>query len=135
MTLILPDHYHYLFRTSFLTLLTCLYELYRGYYIMAMLALSVTTTSIVYWWHPDYSWRRYLDIVVVQSAIGMQSIIVWNAEYAYLYYPILAIGVACYPLGIYYYSVQHHASSALAHSGVHIIINIATLVVCSGKLE
>ena len=135
MTLILPDHYHYLFRTSFLTVLTCLYELYRGYYIMAMLAFSVSTTSIVYWWYPDYSWRRYLDIVVVQSAIGMQSIIVYNAEYASVYYPLLALGVACYPLGIYYYSIHNHGLSTLAHSGVHVIINLATLIVCSGKLE
>ena len=67
----LPEaHYTLLWRLSWLSLLAGVFALARGHGLeLAAVPLSVGATSLLYWCSPDNSWRRTLDIVVVQCAL------------------------------------------------------------------
>jgi len=73
-------------------------------------------------------------MVVVKTCIGSQLLISYNAQYAVPYYIITLSGMACYPIGIYYYSKNKHWESVYSHLGVHILINIGAIILYSGKI-
>ena len=73
------DHSIFLLRISFVNFLSSVYAVYQKHYILALLPAEIFLTSINYWCHPDYSWRRYVDILFVNFAI------VYQTSYAFLH--------------------------------------------------
>ena len=135
MDTILPrEQYILIYRVSHILIITSLYAIYNKHYILFLDPVSIFFSSILYWYKPDYSWRRYFDMVVVKTCIGSQLLISYNAQYAVPYYIITLTGVACYPLGIYYYSKNKHWESVYSHLGVHLLINIGHIILYSGKI-
>ena len=68
--LILPrEQYLLLWKISWISLFSCAFAIYRGYYDLACVPGGVWLTSINYWKKPMYSYRRTLDIVVVTTSI------------------------------------------------------------------
>lgn len=61
-----------IYNTSYLCFLTHLYAVYKGHYGISIIPLSVGLTSLHYWKNPDYSYRRYLDIIVVKTGLTYQ---------------------------------------------------------------
>ena len=61
-----PEQYKIIYNVSFLSLGSCMYAIYNGYYCLSICPGGVFLTSINYWRHPDYSWRRYLDMTYVK---------------------------------------------------------------------
>ena len=64
----------WLYRLSWLSASTCCLAVYMQLFDLAIVPAAVLFTSIKYWRCPDYSWRRYVDIVTVQFAICYQII-------------------------------------------------------------
>ena len=63
MTCILePQQCKLIYKVSFLSLGTSMYAFYNKHYSLSYVTGGVFLTSINYWKHPDYSWRRYVDI-------------------------------------------------------------------------
>jgi hypothetical protein len=112
-----------------------MYAVYRNHYHLAIVPGSVFLTSTHYWKKPDYSYRRYLDMVVVKTAAVYQYYMVYNAEHANLYYTILFFGILSYPVGIYYYHKKDYWKSTYAHMLLHILANIGNFVVYSGYIN
>jgi hypothetical protein len=132
--LILPKpQYTFLWRLSWLSLLSGIYALYRQHYYLAPAPIGVWLTSINYWRYPDYSWRRYVDIIYVHTALVYQIVKAYNMQNAKEYYMILAIGVAFYPIGVYFHSHKKLWLSTICHSQIHIFGNISNFVLYMGS--
>lgn len=123
----------YLYKSSYLFLCSFLYAIYRKQYNLAIVPGSVFLTSICYWKDPDNLYKRYLDMSVVHLGVIYQHSMVYNAEYATMYYTIFLIGVLFYPIGIYYKSRGDHWKSTYAHMLLHAFGNIGNIVVYSGS--
>ena len=135
-TEILPrKQYEYLWYISWLSLCSGVFGLYRGHpFHIAAGPLGVWLTSINYWRKPDYSWRRYLDIIYVHYALMHQIYYAYYSPYKYPSYFLLSVGVFYYQLGCYYYSKNNYELSAICHGRLHMYANLAgILVYCSDK--
>ena len=80
------------------------------------------------------SWRRTLDMGVVQVALFYQLWMTTGAQYALAYYIITGLGILAFPLGIYYYHKKEYWASTYAHMMLHIIANIANVVLYWGSV-
>ena len=129
-----PEQYHILWRASFFSLATSLYAIYKGHYNLAFCPAGVFCTSINYWRHPDYSWRRYVDMTYVHLALLYQLRAASRSEYGNNYYAIMALGACCYQVGVVYFKKKDYWRSTYAHVGLHFIANVGNLVLYSGKI-
>jgi len=132
---ILPKtHSRYLWRISWISLLSAFYAIYRKYYDLAVVPFGVFLTSINYWRHPDYSWRRYIDIGYVHVALFYQIYRAYGSENMLAYYAILVFGVLFFPVGVYFTDISPWISTLL-HGMVHIIGNISNMVLYRGHVN
>jgi hypothetical protein len=130
-----PPQYNLIYNVSFLTAGSCIYALYNGHYYMSICPGTVFITSINYWSYPDYSWRRYLDMVCVKLALSYQIYKAYRSPYMLHYYILVFMAACMYPLGIYYFRKKQYWHSTYAHCLLHIIANIANVILYSGKIE
>ena len=127
-----PEQCYYLCKISISSLIASLYALYKEYYELALIPFGVFLTSINYWIHPDYGWRRKLDIIYVSCSLTYQVTRAYRAENAYYYYALLGIGISSFPLGVLYRN--NVRASTFLHSLVHIFGNISNIVLYSGSI-
>ena len=99
-----PEQYNFLWKTSFLSLFSSLYGIYKGYNDISYSTFAVFLSSINYWKKPNYSWRRYLDITVVNISLIYHLLRAQNSQYSKLYYSTLFTGICFFPLSKYYYN-------------------------------
>ena len=101
---------------------------------LALLAALVLTTSLNYWRKPDYGWRRYMDIVVVQLALWWLSLRNLDTlePYRTVAFLILLIMVGTFVTSMLYRN--HVKFSTTLHMLVHLFGNVASLFVYSGGL-
>jgi hypothetical protein len=131
-TILEKEQYIILYRVSYLSLFSALYAFYMTHYSLAIVPGSVFLSSIHYWKKPDYSYRRYLDMAVVKTAVIYQHYMAYNAQYANMYYGILYVAMLSYPIAVYYYNKKDYWKSTYAHMMLHIIANIGNIVLYSG---
>jgi len=134
-TILEEEQYILIYRISYISLFSTLYATYNTHYNLALCPGSIFLTSIHYWKKPDYSYRRYLDMVVVKSAIIYQYYMAYNAQYAILHYSIFTLGILAYPVGIYYYNKKDYWKSTYAHITLHLLANIASIILYSGYIQ
>ena len=129
------NQYVYLWHMSWLAFYSGLYSVYRAqpWYIVVC-PFGVWLTSINYWRKPDYSWRRYLDIVYVHCAVFNHICYAYYSQYKYQYYFLLSIGIMYYHLGCYYYSKNNYELSTICHGRLHIYANLANMVLYCGYI-
>ena len=129
-----PEQCSFLYKASFLSLFTSLYAIYNKHYDIALVPFSIFCTSINYWRKPDYSYRRYIDIICVKAGLSYQIIRSYNAQYSNLYYMTLFIAIYFYVLGVHYYNKKLYWYSTYSHSMLHIIANISNIILYSGHI-
>jgi hypothetical protein len=128
------EQYSIIYKVSFLSLGSSIYAMYNGYYGMSIYPGGVFLTSVNYWRKPDYSWRRYLDMGYVKYALTCQLYNAYGAQYGREYCAVTFIAVCFYVLGVYYNKKSLYWHSTYAHCMLHIIANIANLILYSGKI-
>jgi hypothetical protein len=130
-----PEQYNFIWKTSFLSLFSFTYAIYKGHTDLALVAGGVFLTSINYWRKPTYSWRRKIDMVYVKTALLYQLIRAYKAEYRNQYYITIFIAICFYPISYHYYYKKQYWKSTYAHSMLHLIANISNIVLYSGMIE
>lgn len=139
--LTLPPHQsYYIWISAWTSIPSFLYARYTGHNELSIVPLSVYISSMIYWHNPiKYSWRRYLDMTVVLSGLGYQVYSSRNSKNLMYYYPVLFLGMTCFPLSTYVrkkYPDVHIGpiwGTTLLHCMVHIIGNIANIILYSGS--
>lgn len=129
------EQYGLIYKVSLLALVTGIYAIYKGHYIMALSPVGVFLTSINYWRKPDYSWRRYVDMTYVKLALIYQLYQGSRSEYMMEYYGVMMVATMMYPISIYYYKKNNYWNSTYAHCLLHVISNIGNIVLYSGRIE
>jgi len=128
-------HFRHIYRTSHLFLLTCLYGIFRGHYHAAIGPGAIFLTSLNHWRRPVYhSFRRYLDLAVVRSLPLYHHYMVYNAQYAIIYYIIFSIGTLSYIISCYFYDKKDYWKCTCFHIIVHLLANIGMCIVYSGYI-
>ena len=74
-------------------------------------------------------------MIVVKTAGVYQCYMVYNAEYANVYYTIFWLALLSYSIGVYYYHKKDYWKSTYAHMLLHIFANIGNVVVYSGYIQ
>lgn len=126
--------YVFIWRFSFVSLISAIYALYNNYYDIAIVPGGVFVTSITYWWKPNKSWRRNIDILYVKIALFYQIIRAIGADYALLYYLTTLTSIYFFYIGVYYYNKRNYWYSTYAHCMLHLIANIANIILYSGYI-
>ncbi len=117
-----------------LSVISGLYAIYMGKtYDIVSVPLLVSASSLLYWSHPTYSWRRNLDMTVVASTCTYQAYRGLYAEYSVPYYLFTLLGIACYFIGNHYGKRDRYLG-VLCHTGIHIFANIGNIILYSGKI-
>ena len=130
-----PAQYFLIWRVSFLSLFSSMYAIYNKHYDLAIVPGGVFCTSIMYWYKPDYSWRRTIDMSYVKIALCYQIIRAYNSTYYKLYYFSLIVSVLFYPLGIYFYKKKLFWNSTYSHCLLHVFANMGNFILYSGNIE
>lgn len=130
-----PEQYRFIFKTSFLLLGTTLYAIKRGYYGIAIVPGGIFITSVNYWRKPDYSWRRTVDIYYVKLAMVYQTFRALGTENIKLYIFLLFIATLFYLYGIHLYKKKLYWESTYSHSILHVIANLACIILYSSHIE
>lgn len=132
MELILyPEQYTIIWRVSWLSAVSSAYALYKGQYSLAAQRAIILLNSINYWRYPDYSWRRYIDIICIYPILAYHINYGLTSKYRTQYFIINTIGLACFPIGVYYYEMNDWWKSTYYHCALHIITNIANIILSS----
>jgi hypothetical protein len=130
-----PEQYSFIWKASFFSLFSTMYAFYNNHYDLAFVPGGVFLTSINYWYKPDYSWRRYVDMGYVHAALTYQILRAYTAEYSKIYYVSMCFAASFYPLGIYYYNKKQYWRSTYARSMLHLFANISNIILYSGYIE
>ena len=133
--ILIPDQYNIIFKLSFISGFTAGYAFYNNYIDIAIINGIVFLTSINYWRKPDYSWRRYLDMTMVKSAIIYEGIRAYTAEYSNTYYILILAAIIWYYFGVYCYTKKSFWLSTYSHCMLHILGNIAKIILYSGYIS
>lgn len=128
-----PDLARILWYTSWLTLGSGLYAVWRGAYALAVLTLAIFLTSINYWRWPDRGLRRYVDMGVVQiGLVGHLVAAVVTGSWGYCL--LTGLGMACYFVGeaAHQRGPEGWRTSTMWHAGLHVLANAGNVVLYSG---
>jgi len=58
----------------------------------------------------------------------------YKSQYMIQYYALMVIAVSFYQLGVYYYKKKLYWKSTYSHCMLHLIANIANIVLYSGRI-
>ena len=130
-----PEQCNFLWRTSWCTLPTAICAYYNNYYFSSALCICILLTSLNYWRKPVYGFSRNLDMFTTFTSVGLHLIKGINSEYALIHYPLVFIGLSCYPIGVYYYNKKQYWLSTYFHGSLHFISNVAYFILFCGKIE
>lgn len=127
MKTILPYKYFvWLYYVSFGGVVTTVYACYRRLYYTALIGPgAVMLTSINYWRHPDYSWRRYHDIVQVMYALVHHFS---QLQICTLYYVFLIASLCLFLKGVYHFNRREAGISTYYHFVFHLCSQIGNIV-------
>ena len=132
--ILLPEQYQLLWKTSWLSLGSSPYLYYRGHPSQAFLAICVFLTSVNYWYKPDYSWRRYLDIAVVCLSLSYQAFVARNAEHRVVYYTINSVAITSFLASRHFYQQKRWWASTLLHANLHLLANVSQCILVTGSV-
>ena len=128
-----PKQTSLLLKTSLSTVACVVYAFNKRQHDFALCNAVVLFTSVNYWRDPKYTCkRRYIDIVVVLSSLFYHMCVAFHSQRALQYYTITGLGMCFYHLGCIHYNDKDYWRSAYSHSVLHILANLAQIVLYSG---
>lgn len=127
-----PEQCKMIYNIAFVSLFSSMFGMYRQLYSHSIYPFVVFLTSINYWRHPDYSWRRYLDMTIVSYSMICQMFQSMKCVYQkyYLFFTFLAL--ISYQISIYYYAKNDNWKSTYFNCLLHIFANISLIFLFTG---
>jgi hypothetical protein len=134
-TILDEPQYMVLYKSSYTILISIAYALYRKHYVLIIVPSMVFLTSINYWRKPDYSWRRYFDMITVKCMMVYQIYVAYNAQFINHCLVLWVIGTFAYYFATVKYWNGDRWSSVYLHMLCHIFSNLGNLVLYSGRIK
>lgn len=119
-----------LYWTSYISLGTSLFSVYKNKLYILPIPLSVFLTSVNYWRNPIYGWRRNIDITTVCISGLSKLYIARNNIYNKEIYLLFNIGIFLYLIARF--MVQDPNISTMTHCMMHIVGNISVFILIYG---
>lgn len=127
--ILFPNQYNLIWRFSFLSLISTSFIILNPlYYDLAAVPFGVFITSVNYWFKPDYSYRRYIDMIYIYFALTYQIIRTYDIPNIHFYYISLGYSIIYYYFGIYFYNKQMYWMSTYCHCLLHVFANISNII-------
>ena len=121
--------------TSSVCAVVAAYGFYRGHYLSSILPVCVFLTSMNFWRHPIYGWRRNVDVACVIFSLFSMLIVAYYGTNWLRYYILITIAASCYPLSHYFTNQNMEHMGTLMHAYMHILGNIAVIILFSGEIR
>ena len=121
--LVTKEQANLLWYTSWCSLLSGSYGIYKRQHVLGLSSLTVFATSLLYWRKPTHSWRRLLDMMCVHAAFFYHVYRVAPTPYMKTYYKRAFLAVMMYPLSLYLHRKRLSWYSVYAHTCLHMIGN------------
>ena len=122
-----PIHALFLWRISWLCLLSSLYALRLNLTDVSLVSFMVYCTSLLYWRRPRYNYIRTIDMGMAFTSIYYH---VWKAygnEYGHIYSMKLCCIILLYPFSWWLHYKKHYWLSVYAHGLLHLFGNICNM--------
>lgn len=110
-----------------------MYALANNHYDLALVPGLVYLSSINYWRNPVGGIRKNIDMITIFSTLSYQLYRCLTAENMVSYLFIKILAMSCYPASLYFYDKDVDLS-VLFHCFVHILGNIANIILYSGSV-
>ena len=95
---------------------------------LAIIPIGVWLTSMNYWRHPIYDWRRILDMAYVHVGLCYQSYVAYfYRENTVWYFLFVSLAMGCYLLSIWVAKYNSWKGTYI-HGCVHVLGNIANVL-------
>ena len=111
------------------------YALYRKQYHFSIIPASIFLTSIHYWKYPIKSYKRNIDILVVNTLLPYQLYRSTDTKYANLHFVICLSATLFFPISIYFYNKKQYWLSTFLHMSMHILSNAANILLYSCQIK
>ena len=139
LTLPLPNA-HFIWYNAWLSVPSAIYALTRKSHHLAIVPVTVFTTSLLYWRNPVRdSWYRVLDMTTVFLGVTYQSIYAFQTiriTSPYRHFPaytsLVAASVGCYALSHTLMNRGRIWPATYAHASIHLVANVANMVLYHG---
>jgi hypothetical protein len=128
------DQARYIQKLAWLSIISSVVAAYRGHYDLCVAVSGVGATSLLYWSKPTYGLRRTIDISYVAASLLFH---MWKATTAtnkIPYFGIKIMAMLCYPIGCYYQKHNLSWAACFWHGGIHILGNIANIILYCGDI-
>jgi len=129
------NQYMVIFWIAPLAACSSLWAMYQHYYDLSFVCMGVYLTSVNYWRKPDYSWRRYVDMIAVKVAFAYHLFCAYGAEYCVWYIAFVCAALFSYYMGIVLFRQNLIWLSVFAHCMLHVFANVGNYVLYSGYLN
>ena len=129
------DQARYIQKLAWLSLMSGGVAAYRGYYDLCVAVTGVWATSLLYWSKPTHGVRRTIDISYVMGSLLFH---MWKASSAsnrVPYFIVKLMAMACYPIGCYYQNRNLSWAGCFWHGGIHILGNVANIILYCGEID
>jgi hypothetical protein len=128
------EHASIILRCVPLSFISGLYAIWMDQPLMiTSIPFIITCSSILYWSHPTYSWRRNLDIAAVLYTFNYQGYRALYADNSFYYFIFKFLGILSYFVGRYADKYNPYLG-VICHTGIHIFTNIGNIILYSGKI-
>ena len=130
-----PEVYKNISYTSQLFLVSTILGLYNKLYDLALSCGIVYFTSCFFWIDPDNSYRRYLDLIMVQIGIYYHVIRAIESDHMISYYILVILSSYCGIQSFYNFKVKKYNTSTLYHMLLHVGTNGALHVLYTSNIK
>ena len=124
---------HILWKTSWLTGLSSMYAFCKQQNTTGIILGNVFLTSVNFWKYPTLSWRRTMDIWMVRTCLLYQIHRSNTNQYGNIWMFLTSISITSYLRGCAEYRKLKYWTSTYNHMGLHVISNIANMILIAGE--
>ena len=126
-SLLIPEQYNTIWRLSWMPLCISYYSYNNKNKGIAIVNGLGACTSLLYWYYPNDSWRKYLDCTVIRLGFLYQLNKSIELKKNPNYLMISLSGAGIYLLGQYYYYKRMYWKYTYCHIATHISANLSSL--------
>lgn len=127
-----PEHDIVLWHTSWLAIISATFAALLGKYDFVVVIICVFLTSINFWRDSRVMWTRILDMTMVGISLAHHLVHAYWSPIGNYYFMIVAAGMICFPISVWFYNQNMPWASTVAHIGVHTLANIACIILLTG---